>query len=76
MKWLSLLSLFPASSVAFLAAAPSGKVARSTRLHYFPETFNRAEQCATHYGFCSPKELDELVDGKRVYAAPYRVVHI
>eukprot|EP00571_Detonula_confervacea_P017716 CAMPEP_0172312498 /NCGR_PEP_ID=MMETSP1058-20130122/17695_1 /TAXON_ID=83371 /ORGANISM="Detonula confervacea, Strain CCMP 353" /LENGTH=120 /DNA_ID=CAMNT_0013025977 /DNA_START=41 /DNA_END=403 /DNA_ORIENTATION=+ len=62
MKWLPLLSLFPAVSLAFQQSASPIRVqrARVVIMNYFPDKFSRAEQCATHYGICNLDELEEL----------------
>lgn len=59
MKWLILL---PASAVAFQSVAPIRR--STTSLNYYPKKFDRAEQCATHYGTCNLDELEKLADGR------------
>jgi len=61
MKWLSLLAIIPSSTVAFQQVAPVHR--RQTSLNFFPEKFDQAEQCATHYDTCNIDQLDKLADG-------------
>lgn len=35
----------------------------NTPLRFYPENFNRAEVCATHYGTCDVDEMEKLADG-------------
>lgn len=37
---------------------------QTTKLHFFPDKFVRAEYCATHDGACSLEELEELAEGR------------
>lgn len=66
MKWLEILSLLPAASVAFQHSAAPIRTQRAVIMaaHRLPEQFARAEQCATHYGTCDVTELEELATGR------------
>ena len=57
MKWLPILAMLPAASVAFQQAAPF-----HYRTGHHEETLDRAEQCATLYDFCDIDELETLRD--------------
>ena len=65
MKWLSILSILPASALAFQAVSTPIRVQRTSVVtaNYFPDKFARAEECATHYGTCSVDELENLANG-------------
>eukprot|EP00970_Alexandrium_tamarense_P009416 scaffold1873_cov311-Alexandrium_tamarense.AAC.4 len=34
----------------------------NTPLRFYPENFNRAKVCATHYGTCDVDEMEKLAD--------------
>mmetsp|Transcript_24661 Transcript_24661/g.53204 ORF Transcript_24661/g.53204 Transcript_24661/m.53204 type:complete len:130 (-) Transcript_24661:173-562(-) len=61
MKWLSFLAITN-SALAFQQVAPLHHYKTKTTLNYFPDKFDRAEQCATHYDTCNLEELEELAD--------------
>ena len=66
MKWLSILSILPASALAFQAVSTTPiRVQRASVViaNFFPDKFARAEECATHYGTCSVDELEDLANG-------------
>lgn len=52
----------PAAS-GFTASLQNSVVRRSTKLHFHPEKFNRAVDCANNYGLCDVDELLNLAQG-------------
>jgi hypothetical protein len=68
MKCLTLfLAVLVSHGTAAAAFSPFGIRIRiqSTALHYLPDNYNRAIECATHYGKCQVEELEQLANGTR-----------
>ncbi|KAL3787056.1 hypothetical protein HJC23_011740 [Cyclotella cryptica] len=63
MKYLTTLCLiFTSTARAFQATMPHHSHHRTTALHFYPENFDRAQECATHYGICTVDELEQLAN--------------
>eukprot|EP01082_Thalassiosira_pseudonana_P007615 g7042.t1 g7042 contig23:1739931-1740591(+) len=56
----------PAAS-GFTASLQNSVVRRSTKLHFHPEKFNRAVDCASNYGLCDVDELLNLAQDLEDY---------
>ena len=67
MKYLILLTLLLTSTTRAFhlppATMPHRCHPRATGLHFYPENFDRAQECATHYGICNVYELEQLANG-------------
>ena len=63
MKCLLALSLLPSASLAFQQAVIAPSHHHKTALHFFPDNFERAQECATHLGTCHLEEMEKLADG-------------
>ena len=61
MKWF-IFSLLASFASAFQPVAINAYSNRLTRLCFYPEQFQRAQECATHYGTCNLDELERLAD--------------
>jgi hypothetical protein len=64
MKWIFLSSLLSSLSKAFLVSTNLKK--SPSALFFYPENYDRAVECATHYGTCNLNELEQLADGMSV----------
>lgn len=66
MKSIAAILSLPAVSLAFQHAAVSSyrNNRMPSRLNFYPENFERAEKCATHYGICDLEEIEKLANGK------------
>lgn len=63
MKWIALYIVSGiACSQAFQPAAINVHTKRQTGLCFYPEQFDRAQECATHYGTCDLEELESLAE--------------
>lgn len=64
MKWIafSLIAGLSSTSQAFQPAAAGVYSKRQTMLRFYPEQFDRAQECATHYGTCDLEELEHLAN--------------
>lgn len=67
MKSIAAILSLPAVSLAFQHAAINSYSFNRmpSRLNFYPENFERAEKCATHYGICDLEEIEKLANGKR-----------
>ncbi len=66
MKSIAAILSLPAVSLAFQHAAVNSycKNRIPSRLNFYPENFERAEKCATHYGSCNLEEMEKLANGE------------
>lgn len=62
MKWI-LITFLLSSSLGNAFVAVQQRKKASSALFFFPENFDRAVECATHYGTCNLDELEELANG-------------
>mmetsp|Transcript_9153 Transcript_9153/g.19532 ORF Transcript_9153/g.19532 Transcript_9153/m.19532 type:complete len:122 (-) Transcript_9153:249-614(-) len=64
MKSIAAILSLPAVSLAFQHAAVSSyrNNRMPSRLNFYPENFERAEKCATHYGICDLEEIEKLAN--------------
>lgn len=63
MKLLSMLSLILVTGLnshAFQPVIVNVHSNRPTELRFYPKQFERAQECATHYGTCNLEELEHL----------------
>ncbi|KAL7485016.1 hypothetical protein ACHAW6_010614 [Cyclotella cf. meneghiniana] len=63
MKYLSIIALLSTSTTrAFYLPRTTLPRPSATALHFYPENFDRAQECATHYGICNVDELEQLAN--------------
>ena len=52
------------------------KLLQDSSLHYYPQEFERAVECANEYGLCDFDELGRLADGKMIETTLYQFLWI